>query len=113
MQITQNHIDALKGKCPECSINGTALHNFPCEICNNSSRATIEIDKEFINAKFGGKEFQKDIKIPKYKVGDEIIVVIDVNETTYYEETTITINKKTLKLKIISETEDKWRVCLA
>ena len=57
--------------------------------------------------------YRTKIKIPKYKVGDEIIVVIDVDEATHYEETAITINKKTLKLKIISETEDKWRVCLA
>ena len=85
---------------------------------------TLEIEKEWVECYdcIYWKTSFRDVsfcqrcndkgKIPKYKVGDEIVLIIDVNEVTKYEETTITIEKRTIKLKIISETEDKSRVIL-
>ena len=85
---------------------------------------TLEIEKEWVGCCdcINWKTSFRDVsfcqlcegkgKTQKYQVGDEIVLIIDVNEVTKYEETTITIEKRTIKLKIISETEDKSRVIL-
>ena len=135
MNLTQNQIEALKGKCPECSggiiydpeINGEE----PCVFCQETGQATIEIEKEWTrcpNCKGDyvlsytlDEEGRKTDpifcdcnkgKIQKYKVGEEIMETIEVTEVSCHEETDITISRRTIRLKILSETEDEWRVCL-
>ena len=107
-QITQKQIEKLKGKCPHC-INGP-IQGVDCHICQGSGKATIEIEKEWVKCpKCRNLHYGKG-KIQKYQV----------NEIIYYCEqckgiVQICTHKKEWvhKLKIISETEDKWRVCLA
>ena len=119
LKLTNQQIKALIGKkCPECrgfGIKGFGLLDMTkqelkdnkCKSCNGTGLPTIEIEKEWIespNFKNSG------LYIPKYKIGDIITQIIDVNEVTHYEETTITITKRAIKLKIISETEDKQKI---
>ncbi|MEK6881376.1 MAG: hypothetical protein AABY22_17265 [Nanoarchaeota archaeon] len=102
-------------KCPECKIKDRVL----C-ICQGTGKATISIPKEWVECPNIPAELSYHIncricngkgKIPKYKVGDEIeeficqhLVSEDAGlEYQHYCQDSI-------KLKIISETEDKWRV---
>ena len=110
MKLTNQQIETLKGECPECKIQGTALHNFPCETCNNSGKSAIEIEKELVEKEILGVEtqdgkfpYRTKIKIPKYKVGDEINGYYHFNSG---------IGRIIIKLKIISETEKHWRVMM-
>ena len=74
----------------------------------------IEIEKEWVDVKFGGfiesGKFDKGkkIRIPKYKVEDDIYYCLvcnkEVNE--YHKEKSGDV----IKLKIISETETHWKV---
>ena len=122
MQITQNQVKALideKGnarKCPECRIKDRVI----C-VCQGTGKATIKIEKEWIECDclchIKGKiaycncapEFCKDGKIPKYKVNEEIKLPFKIRSI----DTGNIIGNKIIKLKIISETENEWKVCLA
>ena len=121
MRLTQQQIKTLtEEKCSHCekgvwhSELGEGTMGF-CGYCDGTGLPTIEIEKEF-DYSITHKEFMKNgkkkkiYKIPKYKVGDNFYETIDVNEITKYEETTITITKRAIKLKIISETEDKQKI---
>ena len=87
MDLTQNQIKALKGKCKGCGNTGEQLgmvvktkHGMlcamqTCEDCLGNKKATIEIEKEWVERKVLGVETQDGqfphrtkIKIPKYKV---------------------------------------------
>ena len=93
MQLIKEQIETLKEKCPECKGSGTIYvpmgRDFKgaCLTCRSTGQAIIEIEKEMI---------PQLVRVPKYKVGDEIEVV----------------GKWRIKLKIVSETEDKWRLVM-
>ena len=118
MNLTQQQIEALKGKCPACE-DGNFLPNTInsiCLVCNGTGLPTIEIKKEWVECdNLGDGSPHSKLcscsarKIPKYKIGDEIVICklclrikeIQCKGHTYQSK---------IKLKIISETEDKWRV---
>ena len=120
MQITQNKIKALideKGKarkCPKCDGIGLWL-GYKCHICNGSGKATISIPKEWVVCNCGGKgctECYGKGKRLKYEVGEEIDLEILCECKTWKKE----LGKKhgkIITLKIISETENEWRLCVA
>ena len=113
MQITQNKIETLEKKCPVCKGQGGWYYGNEetgegggesCQDCEGSGKATIEIKKEWVENKIKFKTINEQDragveKITKYKVGDEI---------NAYPRGKV----NPLKLKIISETENKWKVCL-
>ena len=94
MQPTKQQIEALKGKCPKCrGFSRFTLKGYPrkngqlkCDLCQGTSRATIEIEKEWVecfycNGEGKPKQFQLELKchkcngkgkVQKYQVGDEI-----------------------------------------
>ena len=146
MQITPTELKKLKEKCHECIIEGTDMRLLPCGTCDNSGKATIEIDKEWVECPNTMHNMGLDLKcinclgrtktpnkIPKYKIGDDIEIIEDeivtfklgrIENLTEEQRqkvenigdkkeglliTEFYANKK-IKLKIISETEDKWRV---
>ena len=115
--ITQNQIEALKGKCPNCNGHDMTIDGYEvCINCKGTGKATIEIEKEkefetiwsAVTINPSGSEGAY-IQIPKYKVGDIIyycgkcksIVPICTHKKEWVH-----------KLKILSEIEDKWKVCL-
>ena len=117
MQITQNKIKALideKGKarkCPKCDGIGLWL-GYKCHICNGSGKATISIPKEWVICNCGGKgctECYGKGKRQKYEVGDEI----KIENGKVYPSKYAPLLIGELKLKIISETENEWRLCVA
>ena len=137
MNLTQNQIETLKGKCPECNgdgyhfevINGARVtNNLDCPRCQGTGQATIEIEKEYIdcigclgvgyfkthNGVVDCRGCNGKGKIQKYKVGEEIYYdpYFKVILTKYQFEDLDKIDDL-IKLKIISETKDKWRVRLA
>ena len=116
MSLTQNQIEVLKGKCPKCDGYGAIVPYMECKSCNGLGKATIEIEKE---CKCGHSIYNHMVKedceydncdciifIPKYKVNDEICIAH--NHISYCE----VYSDLCKKLKIISETEDKWRVVM-
>lgn len=138
MQLTKQQIEALKGKCScichtypaqdkgkhvEFS-RGRLSGSVDCPRCVGTGQATIEIEKEWVEClnckglgvleRIQGSE-RKCIdckgkgKIPKFKVGDgidicEICGRLNQKHSRFYDDH----NFKSVKLKIISETEDKW-----
>ena len=84
MQITQNKIETLEKKCPVCKGQGGWYYGNEetgegggesCQDCEGSGKATIEIEKEWVEREVLGVETQEGefphrtkIKIPKYKV---------------------------------------------
>ena len=126
MKLTQNQIKALKEKCPKCEGNdlndifdlkNKKLPKLICPLCKGTGQATITIPKEWVEREVLGVQTQEGkfpyrtkIKIQKYQVNEEIRIcskefktIMDCNcEYTDW-----------IKLKIISETEKEWKVCLA
>lgn len=130
MQLTEQQIEALQGKCPECNHNRIGFFNewdrtikktsFPelC-ICKGTGQATIEIKKEWVEScdcslyrddglHFPSKHFYGKGRIQKYNVGDVIEELDSIWNDEEPEKSLVGI----VKLKIISETEDKWMVVL-
>ena len=119
MNITQNQIEALideqgnARKCLKCqnrqvvaqfNMNRSFKRMITCPDCQGTGKATIEIEKEWVENKIKFKTINEQDragveKITKYKVGDEI---------NAYPRGKV----NPLKLKIISETEKEWKVCL-
>ena len=129
MNLTQNQIKALideKGnarKCPECIGMGIyddeKVRKF-CKVCQGSGKSTISIPKEWVECgrcHGQGKHSQKDGddrvyfirtcklckgkgKIQKHNVGEEIEVDLDYTKFGIWS----------IKLKIISEIEDKQQI---
>ena len=143
MNITQNQIKALKGKCPECRVKDRVI----C-ICQCTGQATTEIEKEWVECPKcnGSGEYRERVmgvdsdcvyqcnkcngngKIQKYNVGQTLyqrtkgigeLELLTTEEFELllsawdYKEEQNEIAKDFIKLKIISETENEWRVCLA
>ena len=130
MNLTNQQIEALKGKCPACE-NGRFLPNTinsVCLVCQGTGQETINIEKEWVeccdchlyrddNSHFPSKHFGNKGQIPKYKVGDEIEVCEDCfcvwiknKNTTEKCSLGSCICHNFIKLKIISETEDKQKI---
>ena len=126
MNLTPQQIKALTGeKCPECKGLGfvnefeTPLADgFECKSCNGTGLPTIEIKKEMVECKCGCHSENNAMrlidclhysckgKIPKYRV----------NQTIYYCKKDKVFDNEPfncrheIKLKIISETKDKWKI---
>ena len=123
MQPTKQQIEALKGKCPECKGAGgevgKPMEEGMCLLCQGTGNATITIPKEWVecpkckNLENGGYYcndcYKNTGKIQKYKVGDEINIAIHSSFCSKYIGGIIDLgckpSCKTIKLKIISETE--------
>ena len=142
MNITKNQIKALideKGnarKCPECIGKGiwkgeTRGHqSYTCFKCQGSGKATITIPKEWVKCpncvkgiirKYQSLAYGKKCllcnskgNLPKYRVNEEIEVrvteVTNLKGESRFDD--IQVDEYPLKLKIISETEKEWKVCL-
>ena len=138
MQLTKQQIEALKGKCKGCDNTGEQLGMVAkteggmfcamqtCEVCLGNKKATIEIDKEWVECSIcdGSGECDSCANgyIPKYQVGQKLflclkcykintIVLASIKRYMEYILSTC-CEFRVLKLKIISETEDKLRICL-
>mgnify|MGYP001563778882 CR=1 FL=1 len=125
MQITQNQIKALideqgnARKCLKCqnrqvvaqfNMNRSFKRMITCPDCQGTGKATISIPKEWVVCNCGGKgctECYGKGKRLKYEVGEEIYYCLNNPPCDCLGG----CNNK-IRLKIISETEDKWRVCL-
>ena len=127
--ITQNQIEILKGKCPECEGHDMTIDGYPqfCSKYQGTGKATIEIEKEWVECpecerherecSHEGCEYECKLncvkgKIPKSQVGEEIYYCLvcnkEVNE--YHKEKSE--SDEVIKLKIIPETETHWMACL-
>ena len=106
MNLTKTQIKALKGECPKCfGTKKTPARRMDCRECKGTGQSSIEIKKEWVECELCLRG------IPKYKVGEIIDKVVDCDCTNWKKE----LGKKHgkyISLKIISETEDKWRVTL-
>lgn len=127
MQLTKQQkqqLEELNKKCPACyGATRDIYYGRDCQICECTGKNSIEIEKEWVECNKCKNDkiiqpaphcdncFGKN-KIPKYKVGDEIYYDLfsGIIDPKYYED--IKELDDIFKLKIISETEDKWRVCL-
>ena len=127
VNITQTQIEALideKGnarKCPKCIgitfvvVMGEKVY---CKTCQGTGKSTITIPKEWVED-LGSRLNEKNPemskvwikKIPKYKVGQEIIPELCGNRQLSKSGFCMDCGEYH-KLKIISETETHWRVCL-
>ena len=132
--LSNEQIELLKGKCPECEGHDMTIDGYPqfCLICQDTGKVTIEIEKDWvecpnINCSVHFKGFPNIAlckvchgkgKIPKYKVGEDIHLMycgecgnIDESHTAYCVTHARSLHGMH-KLKIISETRNKWRVML-
>ena len=132
MNLTQNQIKALideqgnAKKCPECDdgdiwdmlnkINKTYIQ---CPKCRGEGKATITIPKEWVKREILGVEtqdgqfpYRTKIKIQKYKIGEKIeIIVCELCKQGMLAYDVL--EKCSVKLKIISETETTQTLVMA
>mgnify|MGYP001591177554 CR=1 FL=1 len=138
MNLTQNQIEALKGKCPECD-NGS-IQGLDCPLCQGSGKATTLIEKEWVECpsceghgyyyfnsnnpknyhncrNCGGtpKNIGKS-KLLKHNIGDEIVFCRECkklfNCDKVFKDKCGDENWLILKIMPEGHTETKWRVCL-
>ena len=122
MEITQEQLKTLTGeKCPECDGEG----NYTCPICEGNLYSTIEIEKEWVECPthsrvptlFTHKRCNGKGEIQKYKVGQILFLCLKcykINDFALANLSKGTLSTccefEVIKLKIISETEDKQRI---